>query len=68
MIGVERKGRLGKQIFGCAFALRASRELATSSYMADDELHDVFALDGARHVDDELGAIVTRCLSRLLAG
>lgn len=45
MIGVERKGRLGNQMFVCAFGIAASQQLDTRFYLAEGELHRVFTLD-----------------------
>jgi hypothetical protein len=44
VIAVERRGRLGNQMFQFAFGLAASRLLSTDFVMADDELHRVFSL------------------------
>ncbi len=48
VIGVERKGRLGNQMFVCAFAIWASETLDTSFYLAEGELHRVLSLNGIR--------------------
>ena len=44
MIAVERRGRLGNQMFQFAFGIGASRLLRTDFVMADDELRAVFSL------------------------
>jgi hypothetical protein len=48
MIGVERKGRLGNQMFVCAFGIWAAQQLDTSFYLAEGELHRFLTLDGVR--------------------
>lgn len=44
MISVERRGRLGNQLFQFAFGIAASRRLETSFVMADEELRALFTL------------------------
>jgi hypothetical protein len=48
VIGVERKGRLGNQMFVCAFGIWASQTLDTPFYLAEGELHRFLTLDGIR--------------------
>jgi hypothetical protein len=50
MIAVERRGRLGNQLFQFAFGIAASARLDTSFVMADDELRGLFTLDGYANV------------------
>jgi Glycosyl transferase family 11 len=44
VIGVERRGRLGNQLFQFAFGIAASQRLQTSFVMADHELRELFTL------------------------
>jgi hypothetical protein len=48
MIAVERRGRLGNQLFEFAFGIAASARLGTSFVMADDELRALFTLGSYR--------------------
>lgn len=44
MIAIERRGRLGNQLFQFAFGIAASRRLDRGFVMADDELRELFTL------------------------
>jgi hypothetical protein len=44
MIAVERRGRLGNQLFQFAFGIAASHRLGTQFVMADDQLRELFTL------------------------
>src|SRR5438270_13552274 len=44
MIAIERRGRLGNQLFQFAFGIAASRALGTSFVMDDGDLRKLFTL------------------------
>ncbi len=46
MIAIERRGRLGNQMFQFAFGLSAAGRLGTEFVMAEDELREWFSLSG----------------------
>jgi hypothetical protein len=54
VIGVERKGRLGNQMFVCAFGIWASQILDAPFYLAEGELHRFVVLDGIRRAPSAL--------------
>jgi hypothetical protein len=62
MIVVERRGRLGNQMFQYAFGLAAARLLDTELVMEDEDLRALFVLDGrseARPVETPELPVVT---------
>jgi hypothetical protein len=64
VIAVERRGRLGNQLFQFAFGIAASRRLGTSFVMADHELRALFTLGSYRRPLGRIGRSIRYRMNR----
>jgi Glycosyl transferase family 11 len=65
MIGIERRGEFGNNMFQWAFGLAASRRLSTGFVMEHAPLSPLFVLDGYTSVPSQLRRLPWRAKQRL---